>query len=37
VVAIGGLADCTVMFDRVPVEELRPAALAAAFAALGAR
>ena len=35
VVALGGLADCTVMFEQVPVDELRPAALDAACAALG--
>jgi AcrR family transcriptional regulator len=35
ITALGGLADCTVMFDEIPVEELRPAALAAALAALG--
>lgn len=35
VVAIGGLADCTVLFVDVPAEELRPATVAAALAALG--
>lgn len=35
IVAVGGLADCTLIFDDVPVEELREAALDAACAALG--
>ena len=35
IVAIGGLADCTVMFGQVPVEELRAGALAGAYGALG--
>lgn len=35
VVAIGGLADCTIMFPDVPDEELRRAAVDAALSALG--
>lgn len=35
VVALGGLQDCTVHFLHVPYEELRPAAVDAAMAALG--
>lgn len=35
IVAIGGLADCTVMFPHVPAEELRVAAVDAACATLG--
>ena len=35
IVAIGGLADCTVMFPHVPAEEVRVAAVDAACAALG--
>ncbi|GAB3213740.1 TetR/AcrR family transcriptional regulator [Marinactinospora thermotolerans] len=35
VVAIGGLADCTLVFIGMPPEELRSAALNAACAALG--
>lgn len=35
VLAIGGMSDCTVMFDDVPVEQLRPAVVNAACAALG--
>ncbi|GAB3766738.1 TetR/AcrR family transcriptional regulator [Microlunatus parietis] len=34
VVAVGGLADCTVLFDDHPVEKVRPAALEAALATL---
>lgn len=34
IVALGGLADCTVMFQQASVEELRAAALDAACAAL---
>lgn len=34
IVALGGLADCTVMFQQTPVEELRAATLDAACAAL---
>ncbi|ASR35548.1 TetR family transcriptional regulator [Prauserella marina] len=33
--ALGGLADCIVLFADVPVETLRPAALGAAYATLG--
>jgi AcrR family transcriptional regulator len=35
IVAVGGLADCTIMFEGVPVDELRAAALDAACATLG--
>jgi AcrR family transcriptional regulator len=35
IVAIGGLADCTIMFNDVPFAELRTAALDAACATLG--
>lgn len=35
IVAIGGLADCTVMFPHVPAGQLRVAAVDAACAALG--
>ncbi|MDH2427722.1 TetR/AcrR family transcriptional regulator [Sphaerisporangium sp. TRM90804] len=35
VVAVGGLADCTVMFAHLPADELRPAAVDAACGALG--
>jgi AcrR family transcriptional regulator len=35
IVAVGGLADCTIMFDGVDHSELREAALDAACAALG--
>ena len=35
IVAIGGIADCTVMFPHVPAEELRVAAVDAACATLG--
>ncbi len=35
IVAVGGLADCTIMFDDVPRDELRTAALDAACATLG--
>lgn len=35
IVAIGGLADCTVMFADVPADQLRTATVAAACAALG--
>jgi AcrR family transcriptional regulator len=34
ITALGGLGDCTVMFDDVPVAELRPVALASALGAL---
>jgi AcrR family transcriptional regulator len=36
VVAIGGVADCTIQFDGVPVARVREAALDAACATLGA-
>lgn len=35
VVALGGLQDCTIQFPHVPEDELRPAAVDAACAALG--
>ncbi|MFC7622382.1 TetR/AcrR family transcriptional regulator [Microlunatus sp. GCM10028923] len=35
VVAVGGLADCTVLFPDHPVDKIRPAALKAALATLG--
>jgi hypothetical protein len=34
-VALGGLSDCAVMFDAVPVEELRKVAIDAAYDSLG--
>ena len=34
-VAIGGLSDCAVMIDHVPVAELRSAAVDAAYDSLG--
>lgn len=36
-VAIGGLSDCAVMIDHVPVDELRTAAVDAAYDSLGRR
>ncbi|PRX97776.1 TetR/AcrR family transcriptional regulator [Allonocardiopsis opalescens] len=35
IVAVGGMGDCMVFFADRPVEELRPATLNAAYAALG--
>ena len=35
IVAVGGLADCTIMFEGAPLAELREAALDAACATLG--
>jgi AcrR family transcriptional regulator len=35
IVALGGLADCTIQFGDHPAEEVRAAALAAAYATLG--
>jgi AcrR family transcriptional regulator len=35
IVAVGGLSDCTIQFEGVPVEQVREAALDAACATLG--
>ena len=34
-VALGGLSDCAVMFDGVPIDELRSVAVEAAYDSLG--
>ena len=34
-VALGGMADCTVVYAHLPTAEVRPVAVAAALAALG--